>query len=133
MALVERPDLEVGRADGVFVEPGLFESLVAPLRDGVLESLAADEVLADVLDDESDRHTTLAEAREHHLFADLGDGTIVRLLHGLDRDFDAEFDLVLACRVDLRLHYGFSVCRWNGPQSPPWHYGPPCGRCRGQD
>ena len=49
--LVERADLQVGRADGVVVEAGLL-GLVAPLRHGVLEGLGADEVVADVLEHE---------------------------------------------------------------------------------
>ena len=115
LGLVERTDLQVRGADGVVEQAGLPESLVAPLRDGVLERLAADEVGADVLDHEVDGHATLAEARELHLVADLGDRAVVGLLHGLDRHLDAELDLVLACRVDLRLHCRFSVCCWSGP------------------
>ena len=125
LALVEGSDLQVGRADCVLVESGVLEGFVAPLGDGVLESLAADEVRADVLDHEIDRDTALAEAGKLHLFADLGDGPVVGLHDRLSGDLDAELDLILACRVDLRLHCGFSVCRWNGPQAPPWHYGPP--------
>ena len=115
LGLVQRADLQVRGADGVLPETGLAEGLVAPLRDGVLEGLAADEVCADVLDHEVDRHAALAEPRELHLVADLGHSAVVGLLHGLGRDFDAELDLVLACGVDLRLHCRFSVCRWNGP------------------
>ena len=116
--LVERADLQVRGADGVVVEAGLAESLVAPLGDGVLERLAADEVGADLLDHQVDRHAALAEAGELHLAADLGDGAVVGLLHGLGRDLDAELDLVLGCGVDLRLHCGFSVCRWAVRRSP---------------
>ena len=96
--------VQLRHGDGVHVR--VVERGLVPLRQKVLQSLAAHVVFAQPAEDHRHRYLALAEARQRDLAGQPPQRLLVAALHLVLGHLDLEHDLVFGDRLDLGLHVG---------------------------